>query len=95
MVRAGEPTDKDGSNDHIHPISTLINALHSICMNDVSFAESVENGVLYSVVLPGSGNIVGDKAVFLSNFEDYRKDVFSTLNTIMYHNLWPIGLFSL
>ena len=81
MVRAGEPADEDGSNDHMHPISQLINALHSICMDDVSFAESVENGVLSSLVLPGSGNIVGGKAVFLSNFEDYRKDVFSTLNT--------------
>ena len=45
MVRTGEPADEDESNDHMHPISPLINALHSIYMDDVSFAKSVENGV--------------------------------------------------
>ena len=70
MVRAGEPAGKDDSNDHMHPISPLINALHSIYMDGLSFAESVENGVLCSVVLPGSGNVVGGKAVFPRNFEE-------------------------
>jgi hypothetical protein len=36
----------------------------------VSFTKSVENGVLYSVVLLGSGNIVGGKSVFLHKFEE-------------------------
>ena len=31
-------------------------------------AESVESGVLYSTVLPGSGNIIGGKAVLIRNF---------------------------
>ena len=76
MVRAGEPADEDESNDHMHPISQLINALHGIYMDDVSFTESVENGVLYSLVLPGSGNIVGGKAVFLRNFEENIEKAF-------------------
>jgi len=76
MVRAGEPADEDESNDHMHPVSPLINALHSIFMDDVSFTESVENGVLYSVVLPGSGNIVGGKAVFLRKFEENVEKAF-------------------
>jgi imidazolonepropionase-like amidohydrolase len=46
----------------------LVNALHSIYIDDPSFVESVENGVLYSTVLPGSGNIVGGKAVLIRNF---------------------------
>ncbi len=80
MVRAGEPEDEDESNEHMDPVFPLVNSIHSIYMDDLSFAESVENGVLYSVVLPGSGNVVGGKSVFLRNYEDnvekaYVKDV--------------------
>jgi hypothetical protein len=46
----------------------LVTALHSIYMDDPSFTESVESGVLYSTVLPGSGNIIGGKAVLIRNF---------------------------
>lgn len=80
MVRAGEPEDEDESNEHMDTVFPLVNSLHSIYMDDMSFAESVENGVLYSVILPGSGNVVGGKSVFLRNFEEniekaYVKDV--------------------
>ena len=37
-------------------------------MDDISFVESVENGVLYSTILPGSGNVIGGKAVLVRNF---------------------------
>jgi imidazolonepropionase-like amidohydrolase len=37
-------------------------------MDDSSFTESVESGVLYSTGLPGSGNIVGGKSVLIRNF---------------------------
>jgi imidazolonepropionase-like amidohydrolase len=76
MVRAGEPEDEDESNEHMDTIFPLVNSLHSIYMDDISFTESVENGVLYSVVLPGSGNVVGGKAVFLRNFEDNVEKAF-------------------
>ena len=76
MVRAGEPADEDESNDCMHPISPLINALHSIYMDDVSFTESVENGVLYSVVLPGSGNIVGVKRYSYVILKEYIEKAF-------------------
>ena len=76
MVRAGEPADEDESNDHMHPVSLLINALHILFMDSVSFTASVQNGVLYSVVLPRSGNIVGGKAVFLRNFEENVEKAF-------------------
>ena len=80
MVRAGEPEDEDESNEHMDPVFPLVNSMHSIYMDDMSFAESVESGVLYSVVLPGSGNVVGGKSVFIRNYEDnvekaYIKDV--------------------
>src|ERR687887_2194447 len=61
-------------------IYPLVNALHSIYMDDPSFGESVESGVLYSVVLPGSGNVIGGKAVLIRNFvqdiaQAYIKDI--------------------
>lgn len=80
LARAGEPEDEDESNEHMESVFPLVNSLHSVYMDDMSFTESIENGVLYSVVLPGSGNIIGGKAIFLRNFEDnvekaYIKDV--------------------
>jgi imidazolonepropionase-like amidohydrolase len=68
LVRSGEPDREEEANDHFNPIYPLVNALHSIYMDDPSFTESVEGGVLYSTVLPGSGNIVGGKAVLIRNF---------------------------
>jgi imidazolonepropionase-like amidohydrolase len=52
----------------MNSVYPLVNALHSIYVDDPSFAESVESGVLYSTVLPGSGNIIGGKAVLIRNF---------------------------
>lgn len=68
MVRSGEPGKEEESNEQMNSVYPLVNALHSIYMDDPSFAESVESGVLYSTVLPGSGNIIGGKAVLIRNF---------------------------
>ena len=68
MVRSGEPGNEEESNEQMNSVYPLVNALHSIYMDDPSFAESVESGVLYSTVLPGSGNIIGGKAVLIRNF---------------------------
>src|ERR671910_680408 len=68
LVRSGEPDREEEANERFNPIYPLVNALHSIYMDDSSFIESVESGVLYSTVLPGSGNIIGGKAVLIRNF---------------------------
>jgi len=70
MARSGEPSHEDEANEQMDAIYPLVNALHSVYMDDAAFKESVENGVLYSTVLPGSGNIVGGKAVLIRNFAD-------------------------
>lgn len=80
LVRSGEPDKEEEANERFNPIYPLVNALHSIYMDDSSFTESVEGGVLYSTVLPGSGNIIGGKAVLIRNFakdigEAYMSDV--------------------
>lgn len=76
MVRAGEPSGEDESNEHMDSIYPLSNALHSVYMDDAAFRDSVENNVLYSVVLPGSGNPIGGKAVLLRNFGTNIKDAY-------------------
>ncbi|MEM3670207.1 MAG: amidohydrolase family protein [Thermoprotei archaeon] len=80
MARYGEPSREDEANEQMDALLPLVNALHSVYMDDRGFRESVENGVLYSTVLPGSGNIVGGKAVLLRNWvnnvsEAYVQDI--------------------
>ena len=68
MVRSGEHDKEEEANEHMNSVYPLVNALHSIYMDDPSFKESVESGVLYSTVLPGSGNIIAGNAVLIRNF---------------------------
>src|SRR5215218_5614293 len=68
MIRAGEPDREEEANEQMNTVYPLVNALHSIYMDDPAFGESVESGVLYSTVLPGSGNVIGGKAVLIRNF---------------------------
>jgi len=80
MVRSGEPAIEEEANEHMESIFPLGNALHSVYMDDSSFKESVAFGVLYSVVLPGSGNIISGKGVLIKNYvsnigEAYISDV--------------------
>ena len=53
MVRSGEPGKKEEVNEQMRSVYPLVHALHSIYMDDSSFIESTESGVLYSTVLPG------------------------------------------
>lgn len=74
LVRSGEPDREEEANEHMNSVYPLINALHSVYMDDPAFKESVESGILYSTVLPGSGNIIAGKAVFIRNFvQDIEK----------------------
>ncbi len=72
MARAGEPSAESESNEKYDSVLPVADALYSIYMDDKSFKESIEWGVLYSCVLPGSGNIIGGRAVVIRN---YGKDI--------------------
>jgi len=72
MARAGEPSAESESNEKYDSVLPVTDALYSIYMDDKSFKESIEWGVLYSCVLPGSGNIIGGRAVVIRN---YGKDI--------------------
>ncbi len=76
MARSGEPYQEDETNEEMNAIYPLVNAIHSVYMDDPAFKESVEFGVLYSHVMPGSGNIIGGHTALIRNFARDIGDAF-------------------
>jgi imidazolonepropionase-like amidohydrolase len=74
MARSGEPEKEEEANEEMETIIPLIDAIDSIYMDDKAFKESIEWGVLYSHVMPGSGNIIGGKTVLIRNFSQDIED---------------------
>ena len=68
MERSGEPSGEGEANDHIDSILALTDALDSVQMDDRALTDAVESGVLYSCVVPGSGNIIGGLSAVIRNF---------------------------
>ena len=68
LERAGEPYTDDEVNEHLDSVLTLADALDSVQMDDKAFKISIEAGVLYSCVLPGSGNIIGGRSAVIRNY---------------------------
>jgi imidazolonepropionase-like amidohydrolase len=68
MHRAGEPSGEGEANERRDSILALPDALDSVQMDDASFADAVEMGVLYSCVVPGSGNIIGGQSAVIRNY---------------------------
>jgi len=76
MVRSGEPMSEEESNDIMESVLPLNDALHSVYMDDKAFRESIEWGVLYSCVLPGSGNVIGGRAAVIRNYASDVEEAF-------------------
>ncbi|MEX1297363.1 MAG: amidohydrolase family protein [Desulfotignum sp.] len=74
MERQGEPVSETETDEHRTPFAPMHNPLDSIYFDDRAFADAVDFGVLYSCVVPGSGNIIGGKAVIIKNFAANRAD---------------------
>ena len=68
MSRAGEPAGESESNERMETILALSDALDSVQMDDTAFRDAVEMGVLYSCVVPGSGNIIGGLSAVIRNY---------------------------
>ena len=68
MERAGEPGAEGEANDRVDSILALADALDSVQMDDKAFKDAVEFGVLYSCVVPGSGNIIGGQSAVIRNY---------------------------
>jgi len=76
MDREGEPWTESETNDIINQILPLNNPLDSIYFDDRAFKDAVDFGVLYSCVVPGSGNLIGGQAMIIKNFGKNRDDAF-------------------
>ena len=68
MTRAGEPGEESEANDKLDALLPLPDALDSVQMDDKTFQEAVEMGVLYSCVVPGSGNIIGGLSAVIRHY---------------------------
>lgn len=68
LERSGEPAKEGEANEQMDPVLSLADALDSVQMDDVAFQESLEQGVLYSCVVPGSGNIIGGQSAVIRNY---------------------------
>jgi len=76
MSRSGEPSYEGESNEKMESVLPLVEALYSIYMDDHAFENSIEFGVLYSSVLPGSGNVIGGRGVLIKNYAHDVEDAF-------------------
>jgi imidazolonepropionase-like amidohydrolase len=68
LIRAGEPSGEAEANDKIDAFLVHANVLDSVQMDDSAFYDSIEAGVLYSCVVPGSANIIGGNSAVIRNY---------------------------
>ncbi len=76
MIRYGEPQMEEEGNDITGQILPTNNPLNSIYFDDKAFDEAVDFGVLYSCVVPGSGNLLGGRAIIIKNYGRNRNEAF-------------------
>lgn len=72
MFRVGEPGSEQEGNDHIDQIRPLSDPLNGVYFDDRAFRDAVEFGVLYSCIMPGSGNLIGGRSKVIKNFVSHR-----------------------
>jgi len=68
ICRTAEPHDEAEGNDQMETMMTLTDVLDSVQMDDTAFADAIEMGVLYSCVVPGSGNIVSGLSAVIRHY---------------------------
>lgn len=68
LVRKGEPSFEGEAGERLDMIMPVPDVLDSVLMDDESFRDSIEAGVLYSCVVPGSGQIIGGRSAVIRNY---------------------------
>jgi len=68
LIRHGEPGAEAEGNEHMEAMLAHADVLDSIQMDDGYFEDSIEVGILYSCVVPGSGNIIGGNSAVIRNY---------------------------
>lgn len=76
MFREGEHSGEQEGNDFLNQFMPTNNALNGIYFDDRAFKDAVDFGVLYSCVVPGSGNLMGGKSAVIKNFGTNRDNAF-------------------
>ncbi len=74
MCREGEPASEEETNETLNQICPLNDPLDSIYFDDRGLKDAVDFGVLYSCVVPGSGNIIGGRAMIIKNYAANRSE---------------------
>lgn len=74
MFRDGEPGSEQEGNDYLDQFLPLLDPLNGIYFDDRAFKDAVDFGCLYSCVVPGSGNLMGGKAMIIRNYVPNRKE---------------------
>lgn len=74
MFRDGEPDSESEGNDISDQFMPLNDPLNSIYFDDRAFKDAVDFGVLYSCVVPGSGNLIGGRAMIIKHWAQNRKE---------------------
>jgi imidazolonepropionase-like amidohydrolase len=70
LIRSGEPSSEAEGNEQLNAILALSDALDSFQSDDSALKDAVEMGVLYTCILPGSGNIIGGMSAIIRNYAD-------------------------
>ena len=68
LVRKGEPSIEGEAGERLDMIMPVPDVLDSVMMDDASFKDSIEAGVLYSCVVPGSGQIIAGRSAVIRNY---------------------------
>lgn len=68
MFRFAEGGENVEGNEQRDAFTPDADALDSVLLDDRCFAESIEMGVLYSCVTPGSGNVIGGRMAVIRNY---------------------------
>ncbi len=74
MARHSEPSSEEEVNEQADIYTPDLDPLDSVYFDDKYFEDAVEFGVLYSCIHPGSGNLIGGKAVVIRNYAKNREE---------------------
>lgn len=74
LYRDGEPSNEQEGNDITNQFLPFNDPLNSVYFDDKAFKHAVDFGVLYNCIVPGSGNLIGGKAMIIRNFVENRKN---------------------
>jgi len=66
--RSGEPNDQGEVNEKMNTFPVLSDVLDSLQMDDCAFRDAIEMGVLYSCIVPGSGNILSGRSAVIRHW---------------------------